>query len=118
MMEPAGVGQPLPRAFLRVGGATLARHQLGIALALECQRVICVAREISPELIALQHEAERAGVRLHVVPGARALAGLVTANDELIVFTEGLLAEPQEAIALLETGHAVLVQPVESGLAA
>jgi hypothetical protein len=66
----------------------------------------------------LQHEAERAGVRLHVIPGARALAGLVTVNDELIVFTEGLLSAPQNAIALLETGHSVLVQPIESGLAA
>ena len=118
MMEPAGAGAPAPRAFLRVGGATLARHQLGLALALECQRVICVAREVTPDLIALQHEAEDAGVRLHVIPGPRALAGLVTANDELIVFTEGLLAAPQEAIALVETGHAVLVQPIESGLAA
>lgn len=118
MMEPAAAGQATPRAFLRVGGANLARHQLGVALALECQRVICVAREIAPELIALQHEAERAGVRLHVIPGPRALAGLVTANDELIAFTEGLLAAPQEAIALLDAGHGVLVQPIESGLAA
>ena len=30
MMEPAGASEPAPRAFLRVGGATLARHQLGI----------------------------------------------------------------------------------------
>jgi hypothetical protein len=118
MMEPAGTGQPTPRAFLRVGGATLARHQLGIALALECQRIVCVAREVTQPIIALQHEAERVGVRLHVIPGPRALAGLVTANDELIVFTEGLLAAPQEALGLLEAGHAVLVQPIESGLAA
>lgn len=118
MMEPAGEGQTTPRAFLRVGGATLARHQLGLALALECQRVICVAREVTPDLIALQHEAEDAGARLHVIPGPRALAGLVTANDELIVFTEGLLAAPQEAVPLLEAGHGVLVQPIETGLAA
>lgn len=118
MMEPAGAGLPTPRAFLRVGGATLARHQVGIALALECQRIVCIAREIGPELIALQHEIEDAGARLHVISGPRALAGLVTANDELIVLSEGLLAAPQEAIALLEGGHAVLVQPIESGLAA
>jgi hypothetical protein len=118
MMEPATAGQSAPRAFLHVGGATLARHQLGIALALECGRVICVAREVTQDLIALQHDAERAGVRLHVVPGSRALAGLVTANDELIVFTEGLLAAPHEAVGLLENGHSVLVQPIESGLAA
>ena len=118
MMEPAGAGSSVPRAFLRVGGATLARHQIGMALALECQRIVCIAREVGPELIALQHEIEDAGARLHVIPGPRALAGLVTANDELIVFSEGLLAAPQEAIALLERGHSVLVQPIESGLAA
>ncbi len=118
MIEPAGAGQSTPRAYLHVGGATLARHQLGIALALECQRIVCIAREVTPPLIALQHEAESIGVRLHVIAGPRALAGLVTANDELIVFTEGLLAAPQEAIGLLEAGHAVLVQPIESGLAA
>lgn len=117
MMEPAGTGQSMPRAFLRVGGATLARHQLGLALALECQRIICVAREVTQAIIALQHEAERAGARLHVISGPRALAGLVTANDELIVFTEGLLAAPQDALGLIEAGHAVLVQPIESGLA-
>lgn len=118
MTEAAADAQPAPRAYLRVGGATLARHQLGIALALECPRVVCVAREISPELIALQHATEHAGARLHVIPGPRALAGLVTANDELITFTEGLLTAPQDAIGLLESGHGVFVQPVESGLAA
>lgn len=118
MIEPAGPGQPTPRAYLRVGGATLARHQLGLALALECQRIVCVAREVSQDLIALQHEAEGAGARLHVISNARALAGLVSANDELIVLAEGLLAVPAGAIGLLEAGQAVLVQPIESGLAA
>jgi hypothetical protein len=118
MTEPAAAGQSTPRAFLRVGGATLARHQLGIALALECGRVICVAREVTQDLIALQHDAERAGVRLNVVAGARALAGLITANDEVIVLSEGLLAAPHDAVSLLENGHSVLVQPIESGLAA
>lgn len=118
MMEAAGPGASMPRAFLRVGGITLARHQLGLALAMNCQRIVCLAREIGPELIALQHEAERAGAHFHIVSGPRALAGLITANDELLGFNEGLLAEPYEARALLEPGHTVLVQPVELGLAA
>jgi hypothetical protein len=118
MTEPAGAGVPMPRAFLRVGGVTIARHQLGLALAMGCQRIICSAREVTPELIALQHEAERAGAHFHIVAGARALAGLITANDDLLALSEGLLADPQEAMALLEPGHAVLVQPVEIGVAA
>lgn len=118
MMEPAGPGEANLRAFLRVGGAPLARHQLTIALRLGCQRIICIAREITPEMIALQHEAEAAGARFHVITGARGLPALVTANDELLVLSEGLLAEPQQALALLEGGQAVLVQPVESGVMA
>ena len=116
MTEPAGAGMPMPRAFLGVGGVTLARHQLGLALAMDCQRIICVARELAPELISLQHDAEKAGARFHVVSGPRGLAGLVTANDDLLALGEGLLADPQQAKALLEPGHVVLVQPVEAGV--
>jgi hypothetical protein len=97
---------------------TIARQQLGLALAMGSQRIICVAREITPELIALQHEAERVGAHFHIVAGPRALAGLITANDDLLALSEGLLADPQEAMALLEPGQAVLVQPVEIGVAA
>lgn len=118
MTESAGAGVPQPRAFLRVGGITLGRHQLGAALAMDCQRVICIAREVGPDLIALQHDAEAAGIRFHVVSGSRGLAGLITANDEVLCLDDGLMADPQEAAALLEPGHVVLVQPVEAGVAA
>ena len=119
MMEPAGTGQPLPRAFLRVAGATLAQHQLGLALALNCQRVVCFAREMAPELIALQHAAEDAGLKFAVVTSARQLAGLVTAADELVVVGEGLFVEPAKVVPLLEGSNpVVLVQPIEAGLVA
>ena len=117
MTEPAEPEQLLPRAFLRVGGNTVARHQLGLALALDCQRIICIARALSEDLIALQHGAENAGVQFHVVTSARALLPLITTNDELIVLTEGLLVEPHAAMNLLEGPHRVLVQPIEIGLA-
>jgi len=116
MMEPAARGESVPRAYLHIGGMTLARHQLRLALVMECQRVVCIAREVVPELIELQHVAEAAGAQFHIVSGARGLAGLVTANDELLVLAEGLLADPLAAKSLLEGSHAVLVQPVEIGL--
>jgi len=118
MTEPAGAGVATPRAFLRVGGITLARHQLGLVQAMDCQRIICLAREVTPDLIALQHEAEKAGARFHVAQGPRALAALITANHDLLALTEGLLVDQQQVIALLEPGHAVLVQPVEAGVVA
>lgn len=115
MMEPAGPDTAPPRAFLRVGGISLARHQLALVLALGCERIVCIARGILPELVELQHAAEEHGARFHVVSGPRGLAGLITANDELIVLADGLLAEPAAAAAQIEAGPGVIVQPIELG---
>ncbi|EJL32427.1 hypothetical protein PMI02_01482 [Novosphingobium sp. AP12] len=78
-----------------------------------------MARGTSPELIALQHDAENAGLQFTIATGPGQLAGLVTATDELVVISEGLFADPSQAVALLE-GRApvVLVQPVEGALVA
>lgn len=118
MMEPAGAGQQTARAFLKIAGSTLAQHQLGLALALDCQRIVCLARGMTPELIALQHAAEDSGLQFAVVTSIRQLAGLVTAIDELVVISEGLFTEPANAVPLLEgRDPVVLVQPVEGALA-
>lgn len=118
VLEPVSSGVPLPRAFLRVGGASIARHQLAQALALECQRIICLARGISADLIDMQHVAEQAGVAFHVVSGPRALVGQITAQDEVIVFGDGLLANGKFLRELAASGSFVLVQPIEAGLEA
>lgn len=124
-IEVAGAGAPQaaelvagagPRAFLQVGGATVAQHQLALCVALDCQRVICLARGLSPDLVNLQHAAEAAGMQFHVVIGARQTSGLVTASDELVVLADGLLAAPAGAIPLLEAGHGMTVLPVETGV--
>lgn len=108
----------MPRAFLRIGGLTVARQQLALTLELQCERVICLAPQLAPEVVELQHIVEAAGAQFHVVSHARALVGLVTAVDEVIVIGEGLFVSIPEAAALLEEGQAVLVQPIEQGLAA
>jgi hypothetical protein len=85
---------------------------------MDCQRIVCIAREVMPELIALQHDAESAGAQFHVISEINALAGLVTANDELLVISEGLLVARQDALKMLEGSHAVLVLPAETGVGA
>jgi hypothetical protein len=117
MLEPAAAASNQPRAFLRIGGMTVARQQLSLVLALGCERVVCIAHGLSPELIELQHVAEAAKAQFHVIPGVRPLAGLVTATDEVLALADGLFASAPETAALLEQGQAVLVQPVEPGLA-
>lgn len=117
MMEPAGPADPAPRAFLRVGGATIARHHLVLALQAGCERVICLARSLGPELLELQHETEKAGASFHVIAGPRGLSGLVNAADEVLAITEGLLPTAGDALRLL-SGPGVLVQPSETGVPA
>ncbi len=118
MLEHAADGGNQSRAFLRVGGLSVARQQLALALTLECERIICIAPVLTPELVALQHIAERAGAQFNVVRGARALAGLVAANDEVVALADGLFASGAEAADLLSEGQGVLVQPIEQGLTA
>lgn len=115
MMEQAGPDLALPRAFLRIGGIALARHQLAIVLALGCERIVCIARGIQPGLVELQHVAEDHGARFHVVSGPRGLVGLITANDELLVLADGLLIAPEAAVSQLDAGQGVIVQPIELG---
>jgi hypothetical protein len=118
MTEPAADGATQPRAFLRVAGVTLARHQLVLAQALSCQRVICIARSPWPEMLALQHAAEDAGLQFHKVSAPQQMASLVTATDDVFVFAEGLLADVGVAVPLLDSGPGVLVQPVDAALTA
>ena len=117
MLEPSAEGQ-VPRAFLRVGGLTVARQQLGIALALNCERIVCLAPSITPDIVQLQHLAEAQGAQFHVIGGPRQLLGLITAADEVIALVDGLFGSTAEAVDLLSEGQAVLVQPIEQGLAA
>ena len=117
MLEPAMPGG-LPRAFLRVGGLTVARQQLNLALLLQAERVVCLASGLAPEIVELQHDAEAAGASFHVIANARALLGLVTAGDEVIALGDGLFASAPAAAGLLGQGPVVLVQAIEQGLAA
>jgi hypothetical protein len=118
MLEPAGFGNEPLRAFLKVGGSSIARHQLALVLALGCQKIICLARNLSTELVSLQHEIERAGARFHCVTSSVSLGGLITATDEIVVVSDGLLAPPHFVDTVASGAGFVLVQPVEAGIAA
>ena len=118
MLEIAVESGGVPRAFLRVGGSSVAAQQLAIALGLGCERIVCLAPSLTKDIVALQHQAEKAGAQFHVIPGARPLLGLVTATDDVFAFADGLFAARQTAHDLLSAQQAVLVQPVEQGLVA
>ena len=111
--EPQGL-----RGYLTIGGRSVARHQLGLALALGCTRIVVVTEALSGEVIALQHASENGGARFHVITSAHALLPLVNADDDLIVLGDGLVALPEIALAQLNEAPGVLALPVEAGMAA
>ena len=117
MLEPVGAGVPMSRAFLRVSGKSVARHQLELALAVECQKIVCLAHGVTGDVIDLQRDAENAGAGFHVVQGARGLIGQVTASDDLIVLSDGVLPDIAEGRRFVEAGHGVAGQAIEEGLA-
>ena len=117
-LEPSTDAAASPRGLLRLGGRSVVQHQLSAALALGAERVICLAEGLPGEIVALQHAAERGGAAFQTAPDGLALARLVRPDDELLVFADGLIA-PAEAIATVLGGRTgVVVQPVESGVAA
>ncbi len=104
--------------FVRLGGRSISEHQLDIALDFGCERIICLVNVLDPQILPLQHRTERAGKLFHTVTAVRELSALVTANDEVIIMDEGLMADRERALSVLESGSGVFVQPVEVGLAA
>ncbi|MDD3798001.1 MAG: hypothetical protein PHE36_02365 [Novosphingobium sp.] len=118
MLDYAGEPGEGQKAFIPFAGKTVARRQIELALTLGCERVVCLAENLGPVLIGLQHQAEAAGAKFHVITVPRALSGLVRASDELIVLADGVLPLADEAQDILSGGNAVLVFSAETGIPA
>lgn len=118
MLEPASGGIATPRALLHVGAWSVARHQLSLAIAMGCQRVICLGGDLDGETASLQRDAQAAGAQFHTISSAPLLSPLVTSSDELLVVADGLMVPSRRAAELLSGPHCVVVQPVEIGLPA
>lgn len=106
------------RAFIDFAGRSIARRQLDLALALGCERIVCVADYLHQPMLALQHHCEAAGARFHTISGARALMSLVKSTDELLVLADGLLPLATDGRESLANGNCVLVFPSETGIPA
>ncbi len=117
LIEVAGEGSGALRGYLPIGGRSILRHQIGLALSLGCKRVIVMAEGISGELVALQHVVEQSAAQFHVIATARSLVPLLQPEDDVFVLGDGLLAMPDAVRELLETGPVVLTLPVETALA-
>jgi len=116
LIEAARADPGSLRGYLPIGGRSLLRHQIGLALSLGARRIVVVAEAISGELVALQHFAEAGGAQFHVVATARALVPLLAPEDDVIVLGDGLLAMPDTLREQIEVGAVILTLPVETAL--
>lgn len=90
--------------------------QIDAALALGCERIVCLAESASPEIAELQRQAENAGARFNAITAHRSLSGMVSANDEVLVLAPGLLVDGNWLVDRFSQRPGLAVLPIEIGL--
>lgn len=98
-------------AAVRLSGRPLAWHQLQAALALGCERIVCLAESPGPVLAGLQRAAEGRDAKFHAIAHCRALSGLVSAADTLFVFASGVLPDRAWLVQALGARAGIAVLP-------
>ncbi|MCT2558699.1 hypothetical protein N0B51_06875 [Tsuneonella sp. YG55] len=101
---------------VRLGGRPVAWHQLQAALALGCERVVCLAETPGPELAALQRETEGRGAKFSAIAHSRTLSGLVSAADNLFVFAPGVLPDRDWLAQALGARAGIAVLPADGAV--
>lgn len=118
-MHPTGShGEGPIRGLLAVAGRSAAALQLDLALRLGCERIVCFAEGLDEGILPLLHRAEQGGASFHALASARALSGLVRAQDELFLFAEGVVPDPLAAGEMLGERSGVVALPADAGMEA
>lgn len=85
------------RASLSLAGRSVLSWQVDTALSLGCERIICLCEGPAEHILAAQREVERAGQEFHAIRSNIQIAALVRADDEIVLFSDGLLISKQAA---------------------
>ena len=93
-------------------------RQLEFALALGCERVLCLGPSAHNECTTLAKSAKERGAKLRIMSEARQIVGHVHADDELLVLADGLLPEALEPFDCLDEGTGVLTLNADKGVSA
>ena len=104
-------GSPRP-AFASFAGTMIISKQLDLALQLQCERIVCLVDAVDREVVELQHRAESAGVKFRAIRQPSRLAGMVTAENELLVLEPGVLPDNAAVETVLAT-KGVLAFPAD-----
>ena len=104
-------------AFRRFAGKSVLARQIDCAAHLGCERVLCLAAALGPDLGAAKAHAERAGLRFDIVETIPRLQASVTAEDEIILVEDGVLPDQALLVEGLAERPTVLAFPAEPALA-
>lgn len=99
-------------AFANFAGAMIVERQLDLAIKLGVERVACMVDAVESEVVQLQHRAERAGLKFRAIRRPDRLSGMVTADDNLLVFAPGVLPDDDVVQSALER-RSVLALPAD-----
>lgn len=106
------------RAFQRLGGRPIIDWQMDLAIELGCKRVVCLGSNPTSDLDRLKKRAEQAGLEFHLINGPLPLVGLLSADQELLVVADGLIADRELVHSKLGEGRGVLALPDGPGIEA
>lgn len=103
-------------AFRRFAGKSVLAHQIDCAAHLGCDRVLCHAAVLGPDLGSAKLHAERAGMRFEIVESAVHLQAHVTAHDDVILIQDGVLPDQSAVITALADRPTVVAFPADPAL--
>lgn len=106
------------RGTLSLGGRSVALRQLEFAIALGCERILCLAPGDQNECSRLAKSVKERGAKLRIMSEAHQIVGHVHADDELLVLADGLLPEALEPFDCLDEGAGVLTLHADKGIPA
>ncbi len=102
-------------AGVMLAGRSVIEWQIEIAHKLGCERVICLADSVRPELLAAQHFAEARSLEFMTVKGPLPLTALMTAGNEVLLLQEGLWLDSSKLSETLTTGPIIAAIADQAG---
>ncbi len=104
--------------FTKLGGRTLLSWQIDLARDLGCERVVCLTDAKSEALEDVQDQVLQFGGEFHAISGPLPLVSLLSADQELVVVADGLVADRSQVRSLFAGTRGVLALPDEAGIRA
>jgi len=109
------------RAELPLAGRSVLAWQVALMHSLGAERIVCLSATATGEVLHMQRNTEAGGASFHTLQGFSALPGLVRAEDDLIILSDGLVPDPSVIQAIFDGNGAlrrvVTAIPAENPLA-